>query len=279
MKQWKLWTLAAIALLASCSSNNGEEPTLNPEPVPVTLTFSPYDVTPMTRAATSIADFCTHLDIWLNDGSTTTAIHQSSSDADFGSLSVTLDKTKTYTLTAVAHRCTTDATLADGIISFPEDKVTHSMWYTQTFSPATTTTINALMTRIVAQFHFETTDPISVACTKFRFTLNSVFDRWNVSTGGVHEINRISTVNITSTHDDGTAAFNVYAITTDAQTLHTVTVEALDASDNEIKTRTFTNVPLRNGYKTSYAGHFFTDAAVTAAFTVDDWSEYDTVTF
>ena len=33
--------------------------------------------------------------------------------------------------------------------------------------------------------------------------------------------------------------------------------EALDANDALLQSRTFTNVPLRNGYKTTYRGTFF----------------------
>lgn len=277
MKKFNL--IMAALILAACSSESNQI-AINDEPSTVTMTFTPYDVEPMTtRVATSIADFCTHLDVWITDGTTTTDIHQSSTSTDFGELSVTLNKTKTYTLYAVAHRCATDATLADGIISFPDDKVTHSMFYSTTFSPSTTTSLSCLMDRIVAQFRFETTDAIPDEAKKMQFTINSVYDRWHVTAGGTHGLDRTSTVNISSKNNDGTAIFNIYAITTGAQTLHSVTVTALDENDDPIRSRTFTNVPLRNGYRTTYRGTFFTDAPVSAAFTVDDWSEYDTVTF
>ena len=47
----------------------------------------------------------------------------------------------------------------------------------------------------------------------------------------------------------------------------------------KIQTKTFTDVPMRNGYKTIYHGQFFTDQDASAVFTVDDWNEYDAVTF
>ena len=57
--------IAAIAgmLLAGCSSDNVEEQTS--EQTTVKLTFSPYDVEPLTRTATSISNYCSHLDVWL----------------------------------------------------------------------------------------------------------------------------------------------------------------------------------------------------------------------
>ena len=260
------------AVCVGCSSEKDERQVS--EPTNVTLTFSPYEVTAMTRTATSIATLVTHLDVWITDGTTVTALHQTSGDSEFGSLSVTLDKTKTYTLYAVGHKAD-GATLSDGVISFTDDKVTHSMFYTTTFSPATTTSLSCLMTRIVADFRLEITDDIPTSAVKFRFTIASVFDRWNVTTGATHGINRVSTIN----YGGAASIFNIYAITTDAQTLHTVTVEALDENDAVIQSRVFENVPLRNGYKTNYRGTFFIDTPMIMSFTVNDWNEYDVVNF
>ena len=266
---------AMAAMCVACSSDNGEEPVMNQgEKAEVTLTFSPYEMSAMTRAATSVASVVTHLDVWITDGSTEVEAHQTNADADFGTVSVTLDKTKTYTMYAVGHRAD-GATLSDGVIAFTDDKVTHSMFYSTTFSPATTTSNNAEMTRIVAQFRLEITDDIPAAVKKLRFTINDVFDRWNVTTGGTHGLNRTSTVNYGGT----SAIFNVYAIVTDAQTTHDITVTALDENDQEVQTRTFAAVPLRNGYKTTYRGTFFIDTPMSMSFTVNDWNEYDTVEF
>ena len=149
------------------------------------------------------------------------------------------------------------------------------MFYTTTFSPATTTELSCLMQRIVADFRLEITDDIPAECKSFRFTVNGIFDRWNVSTGGTHSLDRVSTISYGGT----SSIFNVYAIVTDASTTHDITVEALDANSDVVQTRTFTNVPLRNGYKTTYRGTFFIDTPVTSGFTVDDWNEYDAVDF
>ena len=131
------------------------------------------------------------------------------------------------------------------------------------------------MNRIVADFRMEITDDIPAECKSLRFTISDVFDRWNVTTGGTHSLNRVSTINCNGT----SAIFNIYAITTDAQTLHTVTVEALDENDAVIQERIFEDVPLRNGYKTNYRGTFFIDTPMSISFTVNDWNEYETVDF
>ena len=267
---------AALAcVLAACSSDNGEEPSVLNNKAEVTLTFSPYEMTAITRAAVSIVDIVTHLDVWIYESdSEVTAIHQTTADATFGTVTTTLDKTKTYTLYAVGHKAD-GASLSDGVISFMDDKVTHAMFYSTTFSPATTTSLSCLMNRIVADFRLEITDDIPTNAAKFRFTVSGVFDRWNVSTGGTHSLNRVSTINYNGT----SSIFNIYAIVTDAQTTHDILVEALDENDQEVQTRVFENVPLRNGYKTNYRGTFFIDTPMSMSFTVNDWNEYDTVDF
>ena len=108
-----------------------------------------------------------------------------------------------------------------------------------------------------------------------QFTITNVFDRWNVSSGGTHNLDRTSIV----TYNGTNSTFIVYAIVTDAATTHDITVTALDENDQEVQTRTFADVPLRNGYKTSYRGTFFIDTPMTMSFTVGDWNEYDTVDF
>lgn len=270
--------MALAALWLVGCSEQSEQTEQSDELTKVSLSFSPYEQEAMartTRAASSIASIVTHLDVWIYEsGSEVADIHQTSADDDFGSLSVTLNKTKTYTLYAVGHKAD-GATLSDGIISFTDDKVSHSMFYSTTFSPATTTSLSCLMQRIVADFRLEITDDIPAECKSLRFTISDVFDRWNVTTGGTHQLNRVSTISYGGT----SAIFNVYAIVTDAQTTHDILVEALDANGDVLQSRTFAAVPLRNGYKTNYKGTFFIDTPMSMNFIVDDWNEYEEVNF
>ena len=273
--------MALAALWLVGCSEQSEQTEQSNELTKVSLSFSPYEQSTMartTRAASSIAGIVTHLDVWITDGTTTQDIHQTSSDAGFGTLSVTLNKTKTYTIYAIGHKAD-GATLADGVISFTNDKVSHSMFYTTTFTPSETTSLSCLMQRIVSQFSFSTTDQVPDNVTKMTLTVNDVYDRWNVSTGATHSLNRTSTFENFSKKADGTVTFNIFSIVTDAQTTHDITVTAYDSEDNIVQQRTFTDVPLRNGYKTSYKGIYFTDTPLTSNFTVDDWNEYDEVEF
>jgi hypothetical protein len=277
----------AVACLTSCSKEsedemvNGQSSMVND--TQVSITFSPYEMTPMTRAATSISGIVTKLDVWISDGVTSTDLHQTSSDDGFGLISVSLNRTKTYTLTAVAHRASGAATLTDGVIAFPDEKVTHAMICQTTFSPATTTSLSCLMQRIVAMIRFEIADQVPANAYTMRFELGESFTQWNLSTAtGANAIERTTSFNNFSRANDGTAAFSVYVIPTNLTNTDNinVTVTALTQGGDEIESKTFEDVPVKAGYKTTYHGEFFTTEGATGSFTVEeDWGTFDTITY
>lgn len=272
----------AVALLSACEKNASDGEVSNIENTQeVRLSFTLYDVSPMTRAATSISNYCTHLDVWISDGTTTTAVHQSSEDAGFGSVSVSLDRTKTYSLVAVAHKCADAATLEDGVISFPDDKVTHSMVYSTTFSPATITSLSCLMQRIVGQFRLEITDVVPDEVTKFVYTIEGTHSEWNVDGYAANDFDRTGTINLTSRNNDGSVTINLFVMPTNLTDTDniTITVKAMTATDSEVEQKTFTSVPVKAGYKTTYHGEFFTTESMAMTFSADDWSTFDTVNF
>lgn len=286
-KQFFLMAVMAAALTA-CENNALEESTvMNPEtsdPQQVVLTFSPYEQEAMTRAGgdpTSIATIATRLDVWLyQDGQEVQAIHQTSTDPAFGSLTVTLDKRKTYTLYACAHKDTGAATLQGGIITWPGAKMTHSMFYTQTFTPAETTTLSCLMQRIVGQFRLETTDAVPTEADKITIAVDQAPAAWNVAGYGMNPRDYTATYQGYNLNQDGSVTLSAYVIATDDESvLHTVTVTAYDTDGQPLQQRTFEDVPLRNGYRTTYRGAFFTDTSFTSTFTVADWQEFDVTEF
>ena len=288
---------AAVVLLSACSSES-EESVFNgsavEEETEVTLTFSPYEVSAMarqggettlhtTRAATSISGIVTRLDVWISeDGTVVEEVHQTKDDGDFGTVSVSLNRLKTYTLVAVGHRGSGSATLTDNVIAFPDDKTTHSMVYTTTFSPGTATSLNCLMTRIVGQIVFEITDQVPDEAYTMQLALGTLNTRWNVSTSvSSNPVERTSTFTNFSRNGDGTATFIVYAMPTNlTDTDHIgLTVTALNAGGDAIETKTFADVPVKAGYRTTYRGQFFTTTGETAGFTVEEWSDFDVIEY
>ena len=282
MKVKNVFFMAAAILLSSCEKAIlSDDEIAENEIEKVTLTFSPVTVTTeaMMRTATDISTIITHLDVWIVEGDNVTEVHQSSTDSGFGTMTVELNKTKTYTMYAIGHKANGPATLTNGVIAFPEEKVTHSFFGTVNFSPATTTEIECNMNRIVGMFRFETTDAVPDEVTKFRFLIPQTFTRWNISGYGANAIDRTSDVNLTSRRDDGSAAFTLYIIGSSTETNYDITVQALDSQDAIVQQRLFNDVPIKNNWKTTLAGTFFVSESVTMSFVSEDWSTYDTIDY
>ena len=282
----KFYALAvvALAMLTACT-NDGAGEVLNNETAEVRMTFAPYDVVPMTRAddadgftRAAVADYATRLDVWIYDGDTEVqAVHQQSTDEGFASLSVRLEKAKTYTVYACAHKAVGAATLSNGVVSWPDDKVTHSFFYSQTFSPATTTTLSCLMERIVGNFRLEVTDKVPEGVARMTVDMGDSPTRWDVGGFGVNAVSRVSSF---TPAVGSSPTLSVFVITDGEEAeIYDITVTAYDSEDAVVQQRVFEDVPIRAGYRSTYRGEFFTEAIFSMSFTVSDWMDYETVDF
>lgn len=267
--------LVAIAALTACT-NDGAGEVLNDETAEVRMTFAPYEVEPMTRAA--VADYATRLDVWIYDGETEVqAVHQQSTDEGFASLSVRLEKSKTYTVYAVAHKAAGAATLSNGVVSWPDDKVTHSFFYSHSFSPATTTTLSCLMERIVGNFRLEVTDKVPEGVARMTVDVGVSPTRWNVAGYGENAVSRVSSFT-PAVGSSPTLSVFLLAGSEEAE-IYDITVTAYDGEDAVVQQRVFEDVPIRAGYRSTYRGSFFSSGVVSMTFTVNDWVDYETMDF
>lgn len=294
----KIFAFAVMALVcAACTNPNG-----SPEDGLVTknemqmkkvkITFSPYDIHEMTRATLPIGDVVSKLDVWLYEGTPATAVaqakpvaekHQTVGDDDFGKLSLTLNKDKTYTLYAIGHKQSAATTLADGVVSFPDEKITQTFYYSTTFTPSKTSKLDCVMQRCIGMFRIVIVDEIPADVKQFSVSANNTPTKWSfLQLSGIAPRSDTYTVRWENfKHEtDGTTSFSIYILGSDVEQKYNITVSAYDADGNVAKQRTFTDVPIRNNYISLYRGSFFLDTPFSSAFTVnDDWSSYDTVEF
>lgn len=267
--------------MGSCSQSDELINYVAKEDTTVTLAFEgiKFDMQPMGTRAT-LAESASRLDVWVyENGSEVGAVHQTSSDSGFGTVSLTLNNTKTYTLYAFAHKATGVCTLTDGIIAFPEDKPKECFFYTTTFSPATTTSINAEMQRITGKFTLQTTDAVPDDVDHVQFVIRNAALRYGVD-GTLSNITdrTVDFPNITR-KADGTCSFSFNILASDAVSNFEITATAYASDNSVIETKTFTDVPIRNSYRTTYTGAFFTTSEFFMTFTCADWQDYDTINF
>lgn len=266
--------VVAMAMLTACTKDDAGK-VLNNETADVRMTFSPYEVEPLTR--TAVADYATRLDVWIYDGDTEVqAVHQQSTDEGFASLSVRLEKSKTYTVYAVAHKAAGAATLSNGVVAWPDDKVTHSFFYSQSFSPAATTTLSCLMERIVGNFRLEITDKVPEGVARMTIDMGVSPTMWNVEGYGENAVSRVASF---TPAVGSSPTLSVFLLAGSEEEKRDMTVTAYDADDAVVQQRVFEGVPIRAGYRSTYRGAFFTGAVGSMSFTVNDWMDYETVDF
>lgn len=273
-----MFLVAAVLTLAACSKDKPLDST-----EAVTISFSPYQVAPM-KSAGNVSTVCSRLDIYIVEQGTTdtTRIHQErTSTADFGSATVTLQTNKTYNLIAVAHNSTDTCTLNGGIVSFPGDIIKQTLVADTTFCPGDGLSLNVVMQRIVGMFKMRVTDAIPSDITGFQFTISPSGRKFNISTmQSTDPAERTHTINSTSTDNNGIAAYNIYVMADDMTNVKYVDIEAKALNPtNDGEVRQFTQVPIKNGYVTTYSGTFFVTFGTDFSFLVDDWNEYGSFTF
>lgn len=285
----KIFVLAAVAMMiAGCSSDdtlNMEQTVDNTQTERVTVTFAPYTMETMTRASqTAIGSVVTRLDVWVVEGDSATALtktavseaHQQKGDTGFGSLTLSLDKHKIYTLYAIGHKESAPATFSQGIVTLPDTKKLTTLYYQTTFTPAETTTLDCRMQRAVGMFRVTMTDAVPDSVKKVAVAVNGTPTEWSfpqqdgITTGGEYRVEWTSF----KSESNGTTMFSIYILGGDTQKDYDITVSAYDATGAIYTEHLFPSVPVRKGYRTTYRGRFFTDTAFAPTFTIDgDWQD------
>lgn len=289
----KYFSLAVVAIMFAACTNEYTSYTdvVKNEKVKVMISFAPDDGETMTRAMVPVGDVVSRLDVWLFEGDATEAVgqteavaesHKTKDDDGFGSLSVTLDKNRTYTLYAVGHKESTSTSISGGVVSFPDTKMLQTLYYTTTFTPSETTTLACLMKRAVGAFRIVFNDEVPEDVKKLSISTTQTPTQWSFpQLAGITPSDRY-TVEWTkwSKDKDGILYFTVYVLGSDTETQHDFVVTAYGEDGSVLKSRTFTSVPIRNNYLIMYRGSFFLDTPFSSSFTVDDeWCSFDTVEF
>ena len=297
----KLSLLAAFVaglVITGCSHEEPEVTNINPEAETpdwdkdtITISFTramethiePFDDSANARTRGDISSSANRLDVWLIQGTDTSVVHQQSSDADFGTVSLSVNKTKEYTMKAVAHKCRGEAQMKAGVVSFPEGEIKHTLYAMHKFKPDTISGQLAVdMNRIVGMFKFATTDAIPESVYTMRFCIKNSPQQFNTATlTGTAAADRTVDFSGFSRKNDGTAAFTLYVLPDDltAQHAYDVEVTALDDKGATIESCTFSDVPIRANYRTQYTGQFFVSRTASFTFTIGDWNDFDPVNF
>ena len=269
--------LGAVLMMTACKKERSEVAT-------VTLRFTPYEVSPMKTA--SVSTVCSRLDVYIVEVGTTDTlrIHQDRAinGTAFGGVTATLQTNRSYHLYVMGHNTTDTCTFSGGVFSFADDVIKQCLYADTVFSPGDGLSLTVVMQRIVGMFKMRVTDEIPDNVTGFRFTIDTSGRKWDA--GSMQSADRgvrVHSINSTSTDDNGVAVYNVYVMGDNMTDVLYVDIvaEAVDAGGQAVETREFAQVPIRDGYLTTYTGTFFITFDMGFTFLVDDWGNYGSYTF
>ena len=299
MKKIIFW--ASLCLFAvSCSNETIESDNgvTNAEKVlaPVTVRVNGFSVTQeemasggTTRAAQTAASYTDvrAIDLAFYSGGTEVYKHtqlrgDNTTYTTFGEFSCNLP-IGTYTMVAIARGyydgdvlTMTSPTAAGYTSERPRETFCASQSVTVTAAGADA---SVTMNRIITQLNIISTDQISSGVAKIRTTYGGGSKSFDPTSGLATDDNGFSLTNNPAVQDGHLGICNFAFLATDEETM-TITIEALDADNHVLFTKSVPGVPLKRNRKTTLTGAIFTASASSAAFQVETaWIEGNTVNF
>ena len=299
MKKIFLW--ASLCLFAvSCSNETIESDNgvTNAEKVlaPVTVRVNGFSVTQeemasggTTRAAQTAASYddVGAIDLAFYSGGTEVYKHtqlrgDNTTYTTFGEFSCNLP-IGTYTMVAIARGyfdgdvfTMTSPTAAGYTSERPRETFCASQSVTVTAAGADA---SVTMNRTITQLNIISTDQISSGVAKIRTTYGGGSKSFDPTSGLATDDNGFSLTNNPAVQDGHLGICNFAFLATDEETM-TITIEALDADNHVLFTKSVPGVPLKRNRQTTLTGAIFTASASSAAFQVETaWIEGNTVNF
>ena len=299
MKKIFLW--ASLCLFAvSCSNETIESDNgvTNAEKVlaPVTVRVNGFSVTQeemasggTTRAAQTAASYTDvgAIDLAFYSGGTEVYKHtqlrgDNTTFTTFGEFSCNLP-IGTYTMVAIARGyfdgdvfTMTSPTAAGYTSERPRETFCASQSVTVTAAGADA---SVTMNRIITRLNIISTDQISSGVAKIRTTYGGGSKSFDPTSGLATDDNGFSLTNNPAVQDGHLGICNFAFLATDEETM-TITIEALDADNHVLFTKSVPGVPLKRNRQTTLTGAIFTASASSAAFQVETaWIEGNTVNF
>lgn len=255
---------AAIFSLASCEKGYEAESesggTSEEGSVKVAFNIVSVDQADITETGTTgLEQYCTRVNLAaFNEAGTKTSLNQTSSDSDFGTLSLTLSEGD-YDVVIIAHSGTGNATISSvDEIKFPNNKMTDTFYYYGQITVSGSGSYDITLERAVAMFRFIITDTTPTNVTQMQFYYTGGSSTFDATTGfGCVQSRQTEVRDVADEAYEGQSQYEVYTLPHTTDDTLKVVVTALDADGTSILERTFTDVPVTVNKVTQYTGEFF----------------------
>ena len=281
-----LMVMAAASMLLACDRTDGEEPasakvyvawadTLDKK----TVTF---DFTGLRASTRATLTELTMTDLWLFDymgDALQQSVHQSSTDATFGSPSLSLDYGD-HTFYFVASRGSDPVVDTDlKTITWGSVRDTFHGSLSLDVQPNSGSSQSVSLSRCVGRLRVSATDIIPDGAAKLVVSPSSWYYGMNYQSGeGVADLPTPLAVNIPSSYigtQNLVASF--YTVSSASPWQTDVTVALMASDESTIGSITISDVPIQRNHVTSYAGGIVGAGRTLNLGSDDEWVEDDTV--
>lgn len=205
---------------------------------------------------------------------------QTFEDENFGNISAKV-VADTYSLVVIASKVEMEIEALTNIHPTGE-KVNDTFYYYGTLqkSALTAGTVNVSLNRAVARFEFQT-EPKPTEVKSFALELTGGSMSFNPVTGlGVGSGTQLSVIDQSNKADNAIIHCGIYTFLPSSNASVTVKATAYNASNEVVKSHTFTNVQMKPAYNTYYSGTFFQSDGTWAVTIADvSWPESITNTY
>ena len=261
-----LIAMLSLAMLTMTSCENSSEELGNEAKKETLLSIrvSRFDVIPFdTRAEQQISDYCKRLHFVVFQGTKEVKrINQSSTDTNFGSVSMTLTE-GSYQIVVIAHSSSADPSISNSQVTFATGKMSDVFYYSKDIAIAgEEQNIDMELARATSMFRFKTKDNVPTDCKLVDILLEKTSCILDLSTGlGGTSNNNTYTHEFVEDEIGKPFQMEVYCLLNEVSRTITVTVTARKLDGTSIlKSKEFKNVPMEKNKITQYSGYFFGDA-------------------
>jgi hypothetical protein len=289
----KIIPIAAVAALCfmACST---DEPTANltvktetkPMGEPVTITFrcrGDFDLTTESFTRSLEADGKQLTDLWVLDyvdgALAQDAIHQTSSDSDFGTPTLNLAM-GSHHLYFIASRGKTPTLNTDaGTITFGTVSDTFYKDLSLDVTASSNGSRSVTLERCVTKFTAVITDAIPEGAATFNITPSEWYYGWDYVAGTptTSTASQTITINIPASEIGKTnESLNIFCFSASDEWTTDVAIDCKRGVGTILGTATITDVPLKQNRITTFSGHLFSANGLTTVSLSTDWqTEYE----
>ena len=280
--------MAAALMLLACDRTDGEEPATAKVNVAWADTLDKktvtFDFTGLRASTRATLTELTMTDLWLFDymgDALQQSVHQSSTDATFGSPSLSLDYGD-HTFYFVASRGSDPVVDTDAkTITWSSVRDTFHGSLSLDVQPNSGSSQSVSLSRCVGRLRVSATDVVPEGAAKLVMSPSSWYYGLNYQSGeGVADSPTPLSVNIPNNYIGTTnLVASFYTISSASPWQTDVTVALMASDESTIGSITISDVPLQRNHVTSYAGGIVGAGRTLNLGSNDEWVEDDTVSW